>query len=140
LANLTFKGTDFEAICKAIDSKQENIEALKAECETYYKDLDKIIWKSLTDYNWQPYYNEKAVHIDLGERTAWHLWFFEKQGTDFRFREVPNDFPHIHNYHRQEAQPLDRSWTHRWIIPLPLFDVIKKTIDFTLYSDKHEDL
>jgi hypothetical protein len=132
MTNQTFMSKDFDSIYKEIDIRQKNIEALKAECQTYYKDLDRLIWQCLTDYQWQPSNNEKVVRLDLEDRSAQYLWFVEKQGTDFRFRETPNAFSHSPNYYRQDAQPPNQSWSHRWIVPLPIFEMVKHIIEITV--------
>ena len=131
MTNLTIMSKDFESIYQEIDIRQKNIETLKAECETYYQDLDRLIWQCLTDYQWQPDNNEKVVRLDLDDRSARYLWFVEKQGDDFRFRETPNAFSHSSNYYRQETQPVNQNWSHRWIVPLPIFDMVKHLIEIT---------
>jgi hypothetical protein len=129
MENLTITSKDFDSIYKAIDVRQEKIEALKEECKTYYQDLDRLIWQCLTDYQWEPNNNEKVVRLDLEDCSAQYLWFVEKTGTDFRFRETPNTFSHGSNFYRQEAQPPDQNWSHRWIVPLPIFDMVKHIIE-----------
>jgi hypothetical protein len=123
----------------ALSATEERIKALSIESEKHYQELDKIICKSLIDYQWQPYYNEKAVFISLEGREAWHRWFLENEGGWLRFREVPNDFPHIRNYSLQDIVPSEINKMHYWIIPLPLFKELNKICAFTLYPDKHEN-
>lgn len=116
----------------------QKIKALEEEREKYYQALDKLISQWLIEYNWKPYYNEKAVNIALDGQVAWHLWFLEIDRDCFRFREVPNDFPHIRNYYRQEILPTEQNQRHSWIVPMPLFQELNSFLSFTIYRDKHE--
>jgi hypothetical protein len=129
---------EFKKTFNEIQTINQRIKRLEEEREKHFQTLDEFISQWLIAYNWKPYYNEKAVHITLDGEVAWHLWFLEIDGDDFRFREVPNDFPHIRNYHRQEVLPPEQNYSHSWIVPMALFQELNTFLSFTVYRDKHE--
>ena len=138
MKNISLNETEFKASVQEITAITQQIKVLEESREQYYQTLDRLVRQCLIDYDWQPYYNEKAVRIVLDDQVAWHLWYLEKTGDCFRFREVPNDFPHIRNYYRQEILPLEINDTHGWIVPLSLFQELNKFMTYNVYPDKHE--
>lgn len=141
MKNKTFNKTTFTASLNAIQETEQQIEELKQKETKYYQELDAIIRKSLIDYEWKPYYNEKAVYIMLDEKTAWHVWFLEESSGSFRFREVPNEFTKIHHYYRQPIFPPETARDkHEWIVPIWLFQEISSLVELYLEEDKRLEL
>lgn len=137
MKNNTFNKATFTATLNAIQETAQQIEELKQKKTKYYQKLDTIIRKSLIDYKWKPYYNEKSVYIVLEEKTAWHVWFLEEDTGSFRFREVPNEFTEIYHYYRQPIMPTKTAGEkHEWIVPMWLFQEINSLIKLYLEPDK----
>lgn len=141
MKNKTFDKTTFTVSLNAIQEAEQKIEELKQKTTKYYQELDTIIRKSLIDYKWKPYYNEKAVYVMLEERSAWHIWFLEESGSSFRFREAPNEFTDIHHFYSQPVLPPETPREkHEWIVPMWLFQEINSLVEFYLHEDRHLDL
>jgi hypothetical protein len=123
-----------------IEAIKKSIKGLKKELEDEYKSIDEKIHKGLIEFDWQPKYNEKVIHINTSSRDAWYLWYVESWGNNNRFREAPADFPKhsINNYYSQPMQPDAKNSTHSWIIPLTLFKEIEEVISFNIYPEKHQ--
>ena len=138
MKNKAFNQATFSASVNIIQQTDQQIEALKQKTTKYYQELDAIIRKSLIDYEWKPYYNEKAVYIVLKEKAAWHVWFMEESINSFRFREAPNEFTDVHHFYRQPILPpgITRE-KHEWIVPLWLFQEINNLMELDLAEDRY---
>lgn len=138
MKNRTFDKTTFSASLNTIQETEQQIEVLKQKATKYYQELDDIIQISLMDYQWKPYYNEKAVYIMLEEKTAWHVWFLEKTTESFRFREAPNEFIDVEHFYRQPISPPKiKREKHEWIVPMWLFQEINSLVELGFEEDKY---
>jgi hypothetical protein len=140
MKNKIFNKAIFTTSLNAIHETELQMEKLAQKTAKYYQELDAVIQKSLMDYKWQPYYNEKAVYIMLEERTAWHIWFLEEDSGSFRFREAPNEFTDVRHFYRQPIFPPETiREKHEWIVPMWLFQEISSLVELDMTEDRYLD-
>jgi hypothetical protein len=119
----------------------KKVDILKQNPDKSYKPIHTLIIKTLVNYEWEPEYNEKAIMINFFMKRAWHLWYTEKMGhKEYRFREVPNDFPIIFNFYSQDNIRPPSKKIYDLILPLAIFKEIRKIIKFKVWRDKHKEL
>ncbi len=120
------------------------IQSLTVEKEQFYTQLDQIVIDAILKVNWKPFYDEKAVFVDLVNETAWHVWFLEQDfrvtENYYRFREVPNDFPIIFNYYAQQEYPKRVEGVHEWILPMSVYQAFSQIMDIYMLPNKHESI
>ncbi len=87
---------DIEKLSDKINKLQKKINRI----ETY---ITTTIWKGLKD--WKPSKDEMAVCFSPDRENAWFVWFIEKRGDFYRFKETPSWEPRIRMYYRQNIEP-----------------------------------
>lgn len=121
--------------------KLAEIEVVEKELAHKRKKLCIKLVKLLTPFTneWEPEYNEKAVYLMPESGTAWHVWFVEKRGDFYRFKEIPANLYGIENYYSFSKQNQDISKQDFCIIPITLYEEMIKSeeLDICLYDDKH---
>ncbi len=75
---------------------------------------------------WEPSYNEEAVCFMPERKFAYYVWFTEKFGHRYKFREVPNHYNSIRNYISQDIADLEKNWDFI-VIPQNIFHELNQS-------------
>lgn len=132
-----FNQENKETILKTIekiDDYGSQKDELSKKIDKSIEEITSVIGKELK--NWKPLQDEMAVCYSPGY-SAWYVWFIEKQGESYRFKETPSWEPRIRSYYRQSIE--NPGGGDMIIMPLDLFQEINYTLQIRIYN-KYEDI
>jgi hypothetical protein len=124
--DISFDKTSAILSIELLEANLNKIKVLESETEYHYRNLNGLIVKALIALDWKPYYNEKAIKINLTTKTASYVWFIEHWQNEYTFKESPAEFPYLKNGYRQDVIPqITEDNTSHWCV-LFLYHFFKK--------------